>query len=84
MVGIKFEVENVIFFYCLKYVEIWEQFLTILLIFAVTIAKMLQKNGMIILQFYKVIVYHSILKSEAFQNNKAVIFSDLSSFSLQN
>lgn len=44
MVGIKFEVENVIFFYCLKYVEIWEQFLTILLIFAVTIAKMLQKK----------------------------------------
>lgn len=39
---------------------------------------------MIILQFYKVIVYHSVLKSEAFQNNKAVIFSDLSSFSLQN
>lgn len=84
MVGIKFEVENVIFFYCLKYVEIWEQFLIILLIFAVTIAKMLQKNGMIILHFYKVIVYHSILKSEAFQNNKVVIFSDLSSFSLQN
>lgn len=44
MVGIKFEVENVIFFYYLKYVETWEQFLIILLIFAVTIAKMLQKR----------------------------------------
>lgn len=76
---------KLIFFYCGSLLRFWDSFVTLLVFLILQIFSTIHgalKNGAILLKFYELIVYHQILKSEAFKNNKT-IFSDLCFF-LQN